>query len=104
MFMISQYTRQQPTPGKNRISSSTQAPHGLPPHFHAKHRQLLQDATAEDKDFPTAPLDDDIWLEDPLPDRHQCIHEQSQPHYQCSYPCPYSLELPHFSPEDAPPH
>ena len=61
----------------------------------------FQDATAEE-DFPTAPIDDDIWLEDPVPDRHLYIHEQSQPHYQCSYPCPYSLDLPHFAPEDAP--
>ena len=52
-----------------------------------------QDATAED--FLTAPLDDDIWLEDQVPDRHLCIHEQSQPHYQFSYPCPYRLDLPH---------
>ena len=27
------------------------------------------------------------------PDRHLCIHEQSQPHFLCSYPCPYSLDL-----------
>ena len=40
----------------------------------------FQDATAEEEDFPTAPLDDDIWLEDPVPDRHLCIHEQSQLH------------------------
>ena len=34
-----------------------------------------QDATAEDEDFLTAPLDDDVWLEDPVLDRHSCIHE-----------------------------
>ena len=40
-----------------------------------------QDATVEEEeDFPTAPLND-IWLEGPVPDRHLCIHEQSQPHY-----------------------
>ena len=60
------------------------------------------DATAEEEDFPTALLDDYIWLEDPVPDRHICIHELSQPHYQCSYPCPYSFDLPHSSPEDMP--
>ena len=60
----------------------------------------FQDATAEE-DFPTVPLDDDIWLEDPDPDRHICIHEQSQPDLQCSYPCLYSWDLPHSSPEDA---
>ena len=63
----------------------------------------FQDATEEEEeDFPTAPLDDDIWLEDPVPDRHLCIHEQSQPHYQCSYPCPYSLDLLHSTLEDTP--
>ena len=62
----------------------------------------FQDATAEEKDFPTAPLDDNIWLEDPVPDRHLCIHKQSQPHYQCFYPCPYSLDLLHTTLEDAP--
>ena len=36
----------------------------------------FQNATAEEEDFPTAPLDNDIWLEDPVPDRHLCIHEQ----------------------------
>ena len=61
------------------------------------------DVTAdENENFPTAPLDDDIWLEDPVPDRHLCIHKQSQSHYQCSYPCPHSLDLPHSAPEDAP--
>ena len=43
----------------------------------------FQDATAEEEeeDFPTAPLDDDIWLEDPVPDRHLYIHEESQPYF-----------------------
>ena len=62
--------------------------------------QLFQDATAKEN-FPTAPLDDDVWLEDPIPDRHLCIHEPSQPNYQCSYPHPYRLNLPQSSPEDA---
>ena len=61
--------------------------------------ESFQDTTAEE-DFPTAPLDDAIWLEDPVPDRHLCINEQSQLHYQCFYPCPYRLDLPHSSPED----
>ena len=62
----------------------------------------FQDATAEEEeDLPTTPLDD-IWLEEPIPDRDLCIHEQSQPHHQCSYPCPYSLDLLHSTLEDAP--
>ena len=66
----------------------------------------FQDTTAEDEeDFPTAPLDDDVWLEDPVPVRHFCIHEQSQLHAKCPYPCPYSLDQLHSAPEDAPaPH
>ena len=36
----------------------------------------FQDTTAKDeKDFPRAPLDDNIWLEDPVWERHFCIHE-----------------------------
>ena len=42
----------------------------------------FQDASNEEEEeggFPTAPLDDDIWLEEPVPVRHLCIHEKSQP-------------------------
>ena len=61
----------------------------------------FQDATNEEEgDFPTAPLNDDIWLEEPVPVRHLCIHEQSQANFLCSYPCPYSLDLPPLTPED----
>ena len=37
----------------------------------------FQDATneEEEEDFPTAPLNDDIWLGEPIPHRHLCIHE-----------------------------
>ena len=52
---------------------------------------LFQDARVEEEDFPTAQLHDAIWLEDPVPDRHLYIHVQSQPLYQCSHPCPYTL-------------
>ena len=62
----------------------------------------FQDTTAAGEDFPTASLDDNIWLEDSVPDRHLCIHEQSQPDHQCSYPCPYSLDLLNSSQEDTP--
>ena len=61
----------------------------------------FQDATAEE-DFSTDQLDDNIWLEDPVPNRHLCIHEKSQPHFLCSYLCPYSLDLPLSTLEDAP--
>ena len=45
----------------------------------------------EEEHFPTAPLGDDVWLEEPVSDKHLCIHDQSQPHDLCPYPCPYSL-------------
>ena len=64
---------------------------------------LPRDVTAaEEEDFPTATLDDDIWLEDPVSDRHLCIREQSQPNFLCSYPYPYSLDLLPYTPEDTP--
>ena len=50
----------------------------------------------EEEHFPTAQLNDDIWKQEPVPDRHLCIHEDSQ-HYLCPYPCPYSLDQLHFN-------
>ena len=44
----------------------------------------------EEEHFPTAPLDDDVWQEEPVPDRYLCIHNQSQPHDLCPYHCLYS--------------
>ena len=61
----------------------------------------FQDITNKE-DFPTAPIDDDIWLEEPVPDRHLCIHKQSQPHNLCPYSCPYSLDQLHPAPGNAP--
>ena len=31
--------------------------------------ESFQEATTEEEDFSTAQLDDDIWLEDPVPDK-----------------------------------
>ena len=49
------------------------------------------DNTSSSKEnFPTAPLDDDLWSEDPIPDRCLCIHKTpDEINHQCSYPCPY---------------
>ena len=59
----------------------------------------------EEEDFPTAPLEDDIWMDEPVPDRHLCIHEQSQLHDLCPYPCLYNLDQLHPTSENAPtPH
>ena len=49
----------------------------------------------------TAPLDDDIWMEEPVPDRYLCTHEHLQPHDLCPYPYPYSLDQLHLAPEYA---
>ena len=50
--------------------------------------------------FPTVSLDDNVWIEEPVPERHLCIHENSQ-HDLCPYPWLYSLNLLYLTPEDA---
>ena len=65
-----------------------------------------EDTTSTEGDFPTGPLDDDIWAEDPIWDRQLCIQETPhKPNHQCSYPCPYStttfrMDLPQSTPQD----
>ena len=39
-------------------------------------------------------------MEEPVPERHLCIHENPQ-HDLYPYPCPYSLNLLHLTQEDA---
>ena len=58
-------------------------------------------STDEEEHFPTTPLNDNVWIEEPVPDRHLCIHEHSQ-HDLCPYSCPYSLGQLHLAPEYAP--
>ena len=41
-------------------------------------------------------------MEETVQDGHLCIHEQSQPYNLCPYPCPYSLDQLHLTPEYAP--
>ena len=91
------------TPDNSPIYRGAEPP--SPVHHHVNHHHMstpstdeffFQDATA-DENFPTAPLDDDILLEDQIPNRPLCNHEPSKPNYQCSYPCPYSLDLPQYS-------
>ena len=64
---------------------------------------IEEDEEEEDAEehFPTAPLNDDVWMEEPLLDRHLCIHEHSQ-HDLYPYPCPYSLDQLHLTPDYAP--
>ena len=56
-----------------------------PPSTH----QVFKDDTTKTC-FPTAQLDDDIWSEDQIPDRHLCINDTSQLNHLCQYPCPYA--------------
>ena len=62
-----------------------------------------EDKEEEDTEehFPTASLDDDVWIEEPVPERHLCIHKNSQ-HDLCPYPCPYSLNQLHLAQENTP--
>ena len=55
----------------------------------------------EEEHFPTAPLDDDILMDEPVLDRHLCIHEHSQPHDLCPYPCLDNLDQVHLTLEYA---
>ena len=49
--------------------------------------------------FPTVPLDDDFWMEKPVPESHLCIYGNAQ-HDLCPYPCPYNLNPLHLTQED----
>ena len=51
---------------------------------------IHNDFEEEEVDFQTVALDDDHWITDPVPDRHLCVHDQSQQQPLCSYTCPYS--------------
>ena len=65
------------------------------------------DTTSSKENFPTAPLEDVVWSEDPIPDRQLCIHKTPHEHnHQCYYPYPYSttafrMDLLWSSPQDA---
>ena len=99
--------------GDDDISSTDNSPlHGRTEQSSLVEQQMachltddsFQDITSEEEveeHFPTAPLDDDVWMEDPVPDRHLCIDKQLQPHDLCPYPCPYSLDQLHPAPEYA---
>ena len=50
--------------------------------------------------FPTVSLDDDFWMEEPVPERHLCIHKNAQ-HYLCPDPCPYDFNQLQLTQEDA---
>ena len=58
-----------------------------------------EDDDAEEH-FLTVSLDDNFWMEEPVPEKHLCIHKDAQ-HDLCPYPCPYNLNQLHLTQEDA---
>ena len=55
-----------------------------------------EDEDDAEEHFPTASLDDNVWMEQPVLERQLCIHENSQ-HDLCPYPSPYSLNPLHLT-------
>ena len=81
----------------NNIIHARTEHHSPVEHPMAHHLTSADDEEEEDEEehFPTAPLNDDVWMEEPVPDRHLCIHEHSQNDLY-PYPCPYSLDQLHL--------
>ena len=51
--------------------------------------QFFKDDTTEEN-FPTSPLDDNVWSEYQTLGRQLCIHDTSQPNHLCHYPWQYA--------------
>ena len=64
---------------------------------------IEEDEDDTEEHFSTASLDDNVWMEESIPDWYLCFHENSQ-HDLCPYPCPYSLNQLHLTQNDAPQH
>ena len=79
--------------------------HSPEEHPMTHHLISIEEEDEEEEDteehFPTTSLNDNVWMEEPVPDRHLCIHEHSQ-HDLCPYPCLYSLDQLHFVQDYAP--
>ena len=58
-----------------------------------------EDDDDTEEHFPVESLGDNVWMEEPVPERHLCIHENSQKDL-CPYPCPYILNPLHLTQED----
>ena len=65
------------------------------------HHPNSVDEEDEEEHFPAASLDDNVWMEEPVPHRQLCTHEHSQ-HDLCPSSCPYSLDQLHLTPDYAP--
>ena len=70
----------------------------------AHHLTSMEEEDKEEEDteehFLTASLNGNVWMEEPVPERHLCIHENSQ-HDLCPYPCLYSLNQLHLAQNNA---
>ena len=91
-----------PLPGSMEQCSPTE--HPMACHLTSPDKEEEEEDEEEEEEeehFSTAPLSDDIWMEEPVPDRHVCICEHSE-HDLCPYPCPYSLDQLHLAPEYTP--
>ena len=82
--MLRSSDKESPTPDRSPLHGRSEQPSLVQHHMDYHHIPTpgtdysIQDNTAEEEeDFPTAPLDDDIWLKDPVQNRHLFIHEQS---------------------------
>ena len=54
---------------KNSSSEDEILAHHLP--------SLAEEDDDMEEHFPTVSLDDDFWMEEPVPERHLCIHEDT---------------------------
>ena len=60
---------------------------------------LAEEEDGTEEHFPTVSLDDNFWMEEPIPERHLCIHEDAQ-HDLCPFQCPYDSNQLHLTQED----
>ena len=83
------------SPAHRRADPSPSVHHNQCNHITSTTDQFLteacdDDTTSSEEYFPTVPLDDDIWAEELVVDRHLCIHKRpDEPNHQCPYHCPY---------------
>ena len=77
---LSSSDEESPTPDINPLHGRAEQPSLVQYHMDYHHTPTpgtddsFQDIMADEEDFPTVPLDYDIWFDDPIPDRHLCIH------------------------------
>ena len=92
-----------------RIIPSTACMHESQEQFYTDFKDVVldNDTPSTEEHFSTAPLEDDVWSEDPFLDRQLCIHERPQKqNLKSSYPCSYSsttfrMAFPQSTPQDA---